>query len=316
MKKWVHNHQTDISNYEISSAIRELVRIRMLERIRHGYHVKQTKIESCRKSIGAMQTKIVKMREIKEKLTQYNMISREEIDTLLSEYPVILIDKIIMRLLKQGFISKFPRKQSRGKYIVTKQSNSKRIITDPIKDTISLISRNVLFCYNTALELHGLSRYGMSFVVYFHHDAPRGRLTVGDYTLKPVELRAPDFGKMNMEIGLEVISLTDVERTIIDCVHYPKYAVGWENVVHALNGIDEIDKQRVLDYLKHISIPSLFSKLGVVLEHHQERWKISQQYLNTLRLFCPPSPTRFFRNEPGKLNRFWNIFLPPNIFES
>jgi predicted transcriptional regulator of viral defense system len=316
IKKRVRNHRAKISDYAIASAIRELVRNGILERIRNKYHVKQAKIESCRKSIGTMKTQFDKMQEIKEKLSQYNIVSRAEIDTLLSEYPVVLIDRIIMRLLKLGFISKFPRKQSRGKYVVTKQSNGKRIITDPIRDTISLISRDVLFCYNSALELHGLSRYGMSFVVYFHFDAPRDRLAVGDFTLKSVKLRAPEIGKMNMEIGSEEIFLTDVERTIIDCVHYPKYAVGWENVLYALNRIDEIDEQRVLDYLEHINIPSLFSKLGVVLEHNQERWKISQNFLNTLRMFCPPSPTRFFRNEPGKLNKFWNVFLPPGIFES
>lgn len=308
-----------LSNYTMSSVIRELVRSEVLIRKRvkseYKYLINKTKINEFAKMLVIMETNIVNMKEIKTKISKFNVLTRKEINILLPSYSVIVIDQIIMNLQKQGFIAKIYGMKSRGKYIVKPEPDNKSFISNPISGAISIFGKNILFCYNTALELHGLSRYGMSFVIYIHGISPQKSRTLGDVTIKAVRIRVPDIGKKSLSLSGNMIYLTDLERTIIDCIHRPNYSVGWENVLYALHKIDKINETRVLEYLKAIRIPSLFSKLGIVLEHFQEKWKIHSNILNEMRMYRPYSPVRFFRKESGKINKIWNVYVPEWLFE-
>lgn len=308
------------SDYTVASAIRELVRHGVLIRMRFRYEciylVQKPEIKKLNMKLKTMRKSLKSMAKIKENFGKYNVITRKEINALLPNYPVIIIDQLIMSLQNQGFFAKFQKKRSRGKYMVRQKSNRKKFVTDPIQATISLFGKRVIFCYGTALDLQGLSRYGMSFIVYVHGQIPQDIRALGDVKLKPVKICAPETGKMAMKRKGAIIYLTDIERTIIDCIHHPKYAIGWENILYAFNKIDQLNDEVILKYLKDIRIPSLFAKLGVILEHFQEKWGISRNVLNTMRVFCPHSPGRFFRNEPGKLNKFWNIYVPEWLFEN
>lgn len=315
----IRNEKSTLSNYTISSVIRELVRhgvlIRKRSKFGYKYLVKRSKINELAKVLVFMKENPTKIKEIKGTISKFNIFSRKDIDALLPSYPVIVIDQIIMNLQKQGFIAKFHGKKSRGKYIVNPEPGQKLFITDPIRGAVSIFGKEILFCYNTALELHGLSRYGMSFVLYIHGLPPRGIQVLGDVTIKAVIIRVPDTGKTALNLSGTVIYLTDLERTIIDCIHRPNYAVGWENVLYALEKVEQLNGNRILEYLKAMCIPSLFSKLGVVLEHFQDKWKIHSNILYTIRMYCSHSPVRFFRNEPGRINKFWNIYVPEWLFE-
>ncbi len=308
-----------VSNYTISSAIREFVRhgvfIRKKFKLEYRYLIKTSEINKLAKILRAMKKAPKGMKNIQEIISKFNTLSRREIDALLPMYSVIDIDRIIVNLQKLGFIAKFHGKKTRGKYIVQPEPGQEQFLTDPIRAAVSIFRKNILFCYNTALELHGLSRYGMSFVLYIHGYLPQDLPPLGDVAIKSVKIRSPEKGKTSLKRVETVIYLTDLERTIIDCIHRPKYAVGWENVLYALRRLEQLNGNRILEYLKAICIPSLFAKMGVVLEYFQEDWKIHNNILNNIQMFCPSSPVRFSRNDPGCINKRWNIYVPEGLFE-
>jgi predicted transcriptional regulator of viral defense system len=108
--------------------------------------------------------------------------------------------------------------------------------------------------------------------------------------------------------------VTDLERTLIDCIHRPKYAQGWENVVHALDRAKGINGSRMIEYVKQYRTPSLVAKVGLILEHFGDRWKVSGATLNSLRPYLPRTPVKFSRGSGGSLNKDWSIFVPDGVF--
>jgi len=109
------------------------------------------------------------------------------------------------------------------------------------------------------------------------------------------------------------INYTDLERTLIDCVQRTKYAGGWENIIYAINRIQKIDEEKIINYLKHFKLPSLNAKIGFLLEANKDRWNISRSGLVMLKQISLSNPINFFRKEPGKLNKEWNLYIPDNI---
>jgi len=303
------------SNYILSSAFRELLQDDVLVRKGRNYQVNRLQIEPSRKKLETFKERIIDIDKVKKILGKYKILSRREINHLLSTYTIVQVDQILQTLQNQGFVEKLSGSKSRGKYIVDSGGENVRFITDPVQAIASLFGNTVIFCYTTALEIHGLSRYGMSFVVYIHGGTSKGLPSLDEVNIKRVKLRSPGTGMMLFKRAGQNIQLTDVERTIIDCVHRPKYAVGWENLFYALKKVEQVNGERVLEYLKKFRIPSLYARMGVILENFREKWKIEKTLLNNLRMYCPLTPVRFFRNEPGRLNKQWNIYVPEGLFE-
>ncbi|MGD2086500.1 MAG: hypothetical protein PVH61_09985 [Candidatus Aminicenantes bacterium] len=309
------------SNYILSSAFRELLQNDVLVRRGKKYWINTLQIEPSKRKLETFNEKSIEINAVKKILEKHKILSRKEINNLLPMYTIVQIDQIILTLQEQGFLAKLQGDKTRGKYIVVSREDkggmrgSDEFITDPVNAIVSVSGKTVIFCYHTAFEIHGLSRYGMSFVIYIHGRVSQDLSVLGNVQIKSVKLRSPGTGIMSYNRAGQNIRLTDVERTIIDCVHRPKYTVGWENVLYGLKKVEQLDGERILEFLKEFRTPSLNAKMGVILEHFQEKWKIERTLLNNIKLYCPSTPVRFFRNEPGKFNKQWNIYVPEGMFE-
>lgn len=309
------------SNYILSSAFRELLQNDVLVRRGKKYWINTLQIEPSKRKLETFNEKSIEINTVKEILEKHKILSRREINNLLPMYTIVQVDQIILKLQEQGFLAKLQGDKTRGKYIVISKEDregkrgSDEFITDPVNAIVSLSGKTVIFCYHTAFEIHGLSRYGMSFVIYIHSRVSQDLSSLSNVQIKSVKLRSPGTGIMSYNRAGQNIRLTDVERTIIDCVHRPKYTVGWENVLYGLKKVEQLDGERILEYLKEFRTPSLNAKMGVILEHFQEKWKIERTLLNNIRPYCPSTPIRFFRNKPGKFNKQWNIYVPEGLFE-
>lgn len=315
----LRENEEDVSTYIISSAIRELLRLGVLERKRaaskYKYHIRTADLEVASEAVTSMKNLPGTWTTVHNRLIQYPVLSRRQIEEMFSEYSVVDIDRLIMKLQRTGLIAKLNGERSRGKYIVQRTQDNERFLADPVTGIVSILGPEILFCYNTALELHGLSRYGITFVIYVHGSRPERLKSFGNATIKHVHIRSEENGKTSLERRGTLIHLTDRERTIIDCVHRPKYSVGWENVLYALQKVEHVDADRILSYLKPMRIPSLFAKIGLISERFQGEWGIDDEILRRIQQFRPRNPIRFFSTEPGRLIKRWNIYVPEGLFD-
>jgi predicted transcriptional regulator of viral defense system len=293
---------------------RELIRQKVLSKSRNCYLVLLDNTEQARKSIVRISESAESIQvDATTRFEKYEIVSRSIIEKELSEYSIVQIDTLIDVLLEKNILKKLQGDKGRSKYIMGDRNLSDLEMKDPLQ-LISTLSQNITFCYHSALMIHGLSRYAVTSEYYVHGNISRLRSYLKNISVKNVKLQVPDLGILKMPWKNIEINVTSIERTMIDCIHKPSYAAGWENVVHALRSVEPLDEQKTLDILKSLSKPILFAKVGYTLENFQDNWNISQNTINTLKLYVSRTPVRFFREYPGKLNSNWNLFVPEDLF--
>jgi len=311
-----YRKERKVSFSSVERAKRELIRQKILKKTVKGFLITIDDPKESKKLISGLNdsTKSI-IKEAKEKLKKYDLLSRDLIEEEMAKYSVIHIDRLIEILIKDGFLKKITGDKSRGKFIIAKNVIQNVESVSPYK-TIYTFSKDLVFCYHSALQLHGISRYGMSNVFYIHGKISRIRHSLKEISIRNIKLPAPQVGIMKLLWDNLELKVTDIERTIIDCVHKPSYAVGWENVLFAINKIDKLDENKVLNILKLIGKPILFAKIGIILEQYQDKWSISKNTLNSIKLYIQRTPVRFFRETPGRLSPKWNLYVPEDLFLS
>lgn len=246
-------------------------------------------------------------------LRRRDTISAEEVASLVKQHSVVTADYAVRRLQREGVLQR-PDKRRRGIYIVSKGS-AKVFIGDPFEAVHAICGSEVVFSYGTALYLHGLSRYGRLSEYYVAWSKFRNKQSVAGIVIRFVQTPVPEkMGSKYLSHGETTLRVTDLERTLIDCIHRPKYAQGWENVIHALDRAEGVNGKRVIEYVKQYRTPSLVAKVGLVAEHYATRWKIFSSDIDSLRVYLPKTTVKFARGNRGRLNKNWNIYVPEGVF--
>lgn len=246
-------------------------------------------------------------------LQQRDTISAEKVASLVKQHSGVTMDYALRRLQHEGVLNR-PNKRHRGLYIVSKGS-AKVFIGDPFEAIHAICGSEVVFSYGTALYLHGLSRYGRLSEYFLASSRRRNKQSVDGIVIHFIQI--PFQEKKGLSVlrhGRTTLRVTDLERTLIDCVHRPKYAQGWENVIHALDRAEGVNGRRLIEYIKQYRTPSLVAKVGLIAEHYATRWKISIPDLNSLRTYLPKTTVKFARGSKGQLNKEWNIYVPEGLF--
>ena len=72
-----------------------------------------------------------------------------------------------------------------------------------------------------------------------------------------------------------LIKVTDLERTIIDCIDHLERAGGLEEFLYPLQMIPDVKEDRLLYYLEEYNHIFLWQKAGYILEFFSDREKIA-----------------------------------------
>ena len=98
---------------------------------------------------------------------------------------------------------------------------------------------------------------------------PRGGYPVRDTTYRFVQVRPERFfGTHKVWVGDGRVSVTDVERTLLDGLSMPQYCGDFAEVLHAFQvGMDRLDIERIARYATRLGAATV-KRLGWVLEYH------------------------------------------------
>lgn len=240
-------------------------------------------------------------------LTHRTSISHAELSALVKRHADVSTDYAIWRLQQEGVLIR----SRRGLYFVARGGEREALLKDPIGTMQTLLGKDVVFGYGTALYLHGLSRYGRLSEYYVLSPRDVKPKSIGDVLVRFIESPLNStLGIIQQRSGRSTIRVTDLERTLIDCIHRFKYAQGWENVVHALHRVERINSRRLIEYTKSCGLPLLVARVGVALEYFREPWKVRPEDIDSLLSYAPRHPVKFERGLNGALNKKWNIYLP------
>ena len=182
------------------------------------------------------------------------------------------------------------------------------------------LTADAVLSHHTALEYHGRAH---SVWQHFVYSAAR--------PAKPLVFRSLLFRGTKFPAGLlrtgmlhletqEVderglpIRVTSLERTLVDSLHRPDLAGGWEEVWRSLESVEFFDLDAVLEYALLLDNATTTAKVGFYLDQHREALMVDDRHLNELRCRRPQQPHYMERSRrPSRMVSDWNLIVPEDV---
>jgi len=224
-----------------------------------------------------------------------------------------------MNTLKQLVSSRQVVRVRKGLYEIVPQEHMDD--QKPAADKFLLarkITHPYCLAYHSALELHGVANTAtyntvdlasprqfrsFSYERVHYKWIPRRELTGTERTIW----------------GNSQLTVTDREKTILDCIDRIDLAGGVEEVFKSLVSMKNINFHRLYDYATRERKKVLFHKLGFFLSRNEirESWHLDDKELDSIRANLS-SKVYYFLTEKGsgRLERQWNLIVPVDLEET
>lgn len=112
------------------------------------------------------------------------------------------------------------------------------------------------------------------------------------------------------------ITVTDRERTILDCIDQTELAGGFEEAFKSLSSMMNVNLDKLYDYARAQRKKIIFHKLGFFLSQEQirDRWRVDEEHLAEIKRNLSSKIYYFLaRKGFGRLVKEWNLVVPSNI---
>lgn len=174
----------------------------------------------------------------------------------------------------------------------------------------SAITKSSYVAYHSALEYHGIANqvYNCIYVAGEQRFASFDFKGVGYIYTKSPGISA---GVMHIDKGCD-LKVTDLERTLIDCINNLSLAGGIEEIIKALDSVSFIYENKLIEYLDCYNTSILYRKVGYLLSHYQRKLDLSNNFFNHCKKRVDENIYYFLKNEniEKKLNKTWNLVVP------
>ena len=215
----------------------------------------------------------------------------------------------ITNLRRKGFFQKIRR----GVYaIVPPDMIGKKYYPDKFL-IASNIKKDYYLSYHSALELHGLAESVFNTVY----------ISLRDY-LQPFEYQdiTYDFVSTKYFFGMDEIyykstkvMVSDIEKTVLDCIRRIEYAGGLEELWKSMSSIPSFNYDKVWDYLKKFNEGILYHKTGFLFESLPEELTPPNDFVHTLNKKLGKKVYYLDKEKPSVLNKRWRLMVPTNFEE-
>jgi predicted transcriptional regulator of viral defense system len=213
--------------------------------------------------------------------------------------------ELLRRYKKQGLVSQIRR----DLYVVTDLA-SKACLASKF-EIASRITPSSYLSYHAALEYHGLAHQ----VFYEMHISSKEKFNNFDY-----EGISYSYCESKSDIGIvspiidTLIRVTDLERTMLDCINRIDLSGGLEELIECFTLITYVNESKLLNYLDEIDKQVLYQKTGFLLTYFQEEMNLSDGFFDYCKSKIGKS-TRYLTDtqESDTYFKEWRLCAPPNI---
>ena len=174
----------------------------------------------------------------------------------------------------------------------------------------SNISDMACVAYHSAMEYHGLG-----------HQLFNEMSVISTSTFRTFEFEGITYIRHQPKImeGVTVpvmntkIKVTDLERTVIDCIDRIKYAGGLEELLNNFTSVAYIDETKLKTYLDAYGKSSLYQKAGFLLSMYKKQWRLSADFFHHCKGHIGQS-TRYLTDaaDNSAYNSEWRLCIPKN----
>lgn len=182
---------------------------------------------------------------------------------------------------------------------------------------------DAVLAYHTALDVHGRAYSSFRRIHYLSRRQQRPwRFRDHSFHRVAFPKALVRRGQQNYDVqtsqrAAEPVRVTSLERTLVDVLHRPEIAGGYEEVWRSLESVEFYNLDRVVEYALLLGNATTVAKVGFFLEQHREELMVEDRYLDMLREHRPKRPHYFRRGTKHEV-RFvtrWNLVVPRQIFD-
>jgi predicted transcriptional regulator of viral defense system len=187
----------------------------------------------------------------------------------------------------------------------------------------SRISTDSILAYHTAFDFHGIS-YSTphQFTVLSQKDIRSFSFQQAKYIGLPhpqilIKKNKIDFEVMTAERQGLMIKVTSIERSLVDMLHRPLYAYGWEELWRSAYFISILNLDKIIEYANLLDNATTFAKLGFFLQEFKKQFSVDETSLMQLETKKPVGVHYLAQNKrnAGKLVKRWNLIVPDRIIQ-
>jgi len=238
-----------------------------------------------------------------QELHRLKIFHKKEVTALTNDENVA--KETLRRYKKRGLISQVRR----DLYVVTDLASQASLVTK--FEIAGNLTPTSYLSYHTALEYHGLAHQ----VFYEMYVSSKESFNSFDYEgITYTFFRSTsDAGVMNPKTD-SLVRVTDLERTVLDCINRIDLSGGLEELVQCFAIITYIDENKLSAYLHHFDKQILYQKAGFILGYFQKEMKLSNAFFETCKSKIGES-TRYLTDthESDTYFKDWKLCAPKNI---
>ena len=174
----------------------------------------------------------------------------------------------------------------------------------------SAINAGAYISFHSALEYHGIANQ----VFYSVTVCSEERFTSFSYngvTYEPC--KAGISGGVISPLQTPLVRVTDVERTVVDCIYDIDRAGGLEELMESLRLLPGLDEEKLRTYLRSYNQIFLWQKAGFLLEHFRQALRLSPAFFEE----CKENihDRKRYLPEAGAMRYYpeWKLYAPANL---
>lgn len=167
--------------------------------------------------------------------------------------------------------------------------------------------------HHTAMEYYGITDQ-VFYDVYVSSETFFRDFTFDGYTYCYVASKSSEGVEKPAFSG--GIAVTNIERTIIDCVKDMDKIAGIEEVVQNIESIGRMQEKRILKYLELFQNQFLYQKMGYLLSEYKEEMGLSDSFFDNCKEKIGKSKRYLTREqEGGRYDDEWKLVVPEGLYD-
>lgn len=186
---------------------------------------------------------------------------------------------------------------------------------NPLADKYEIashVSESSYVAYHTALEFHGLAHQ----TFYACYVMSKSRFKNFEFDGCDYQWCSDTIGGVGVStpIGNEKVRVTDIERTIVDCIDRIDRAGGIEELLHCIESVILLNEEKLTKYLELYGKAFLYQKTGYLLERIKEQAHLSEAFIEMCRQ-KGHNAVKLLTNDQDSDTyiKRWNLYVPYSI---
>lgn len=210
---------------------------------------------------------------------------------------------LLLRYQRQGYVSKVRRGLYCANNVATFQPEANKY------QVASSITPSSFIAYHAAMEYHGLAHQ-----VYYD-------VAVGsEQPFNPFDFDGNHYNcyHLPVNVGIDIpvadihVRVTNVERTVIECIDRIDLCGGWEELINCLRSVQYLRDEQLFSILRLYEKIALYKKVGFLFE--QLKLPVSHSLIGACRQYAKDSVT--YLTSDGSSDTFyaaWRLYAPGNL---